>query len=88
MNWKMSGVALIKPMALIVALGILAAIAWPEFAAVKSSERLSILRNARVAVASAMNAAHTAQTSQGLAPNAGITLDGISIAMVNGCGAR
>jgi len=35
-------------------------------------------------VASAMNIAYATQTSQGLASNVGITLDGVSIAMVNG----
>ena len=84
MNRKLSGLALVKSAVVIVVLGVLAAIAWPKFIAVKSSERLAVLRNARVAVASAMNAAHTAQTSQGLAPDVGVTLEGIPITMVNG----
>jgi len=44
---------------------------------------VSILQGARGAVASAMNIASATQQSLGLASNVGVTLDGISILMVN-----
>ena len=51
---------------------------------IQSGARASILSGARGAVSSAMNIAYAAQASQGLGSNVGVTLDGISIAMLNG----
>src|SRR5512135_1820263 len=51
---------------------------------IQSGARASILSGARGAVVSAMNIAYATQSSKGIASNVGITLDGISIAMVNG----
>ncbi len=78
------GFTLIELIVVILILGILAAIAAPKFINLTGQSRVSALNGLRGAVNSAATLANGLQVSQGLTSNASITIEGVTVAMVNG----
>lgn len=84
MKKQQSGFTLIELIMVIVVLGILAAFALPKFADLSSDAKKASLNGLAGSLKSAAGIARSAQLADGGALGASVTLDGSSVAMVNG----
>lgn len=84
MKKQQSGFTLIELIMVIVILGILAAFALPKFADLSSDAKKASLDGLAGALKSASAIARSSQLAKGGALGASVTLDGTTVAMVNG----
>jgi MSHA pilin protein MshA len=81
---QQSGFTLIELVIVIVILGLLAATALPRFSNLTQSARVASLNGVAGSLRSAASIAHATQLVNGVASNIAVTLDTVSISMING----
>ncbi len=84
MNMKQRGFTLIELVLVITILGILAAFAIPRFAGIETQARISVMQGVAGSLESAAALAHAKQLAQGASAGGSVTMENITIGMVNG----
>ncbi len=84
MNGKQQGFTLIELVLVITILGILAAFAIPRFAGIETQARISVMQGVAGSLEAAAALAHAKQLAQGVSAGGNISMEGITINMVNG----
>lgn len=84
MKNQQSGFTLIELIVVIVILGILAATALPKFSNLQGDARAAKMNGAIGAVQAANALAHATQLAQSLNANSSISMDGVTVTMLNG----